>query len=453
MSSPVATRIGPDSALPDGMPTDAQHFTMAVAKLGESHPVIASKAIFNAKGIKIIDKGATINLGLYERLMQHQLAEPIENSVTSTFTVTGQRLRSNAEEVLASTPFFARMTENAQIRRILLDAIETLPLPDPMAFQLTLACEIYPEIYRRALCAALTAAWLAHSSGGSRFDICMAAAAGLLHDVGLLHVDPMLFQSKESLSRTQLRQLYAHPLVSNALIERHHQYTKEVVRAVLEHHEYLDGSGYPRNLVGSAISDLGRILSLAEVVTAMFMPGQEASELRLSVILRMNLHRYDPALVVKLMCLIKPELDVMSAGISLLQEPVERLIEIDHLIADWPAGLMNLKALSAPRREGLERLAAQVSQLHRALATVGVAPEQLAQIGSDSLDDMLKQELTLLAGEAAWQLRALARQTRRRWRLTPDETYPDELLLWLDQVEALVTDGANDQTPEEIGNP
>ena len=54
------------------------------------------------------------------------------------------------------------------------------------------------------------------------------------------------------------------------LLARFRDYPKEAVRAVLEHHELLDGSGYPRGLVGDAISPLGRLLSLAEVVTAMF---------------------------------------------------------------------------------------------------------------------------------------------------------------------------------------
>lgn len=418
--------------------TDSQYFTKTVAELGEARPVLASRAIFNVQGIKIIDKGASINLGLYERLMQHQLSEPIEDSVTSSPAVTGALLRSGAEEILDSSPFFRRMAEEPKARSTLLDAVAKVPLPDPMAFQLTLAREVRPALYQHALRTALTAAWLAQVPLGSRFDLSMAAAAGLLHDIGMLHVDPSLLQPGGHLGREQRRQLYSHPLVSQALMERHHEYPKEVVRAVLEHHEYLDGSGYPRNLAGAALSGLGRILSLAEVITAMFAPGRQAPELRLSVILRMNWHRYDEALVLKAMQLIKPERDASSAGVVLLPDPVGRLREIDHLITAWPADLQHSAGLGANRREGLERLAGQVAQLRRTLATVGVTPDQLAHLGSEPLDSLLQQELTLIAAEAAWQLRALARQTRRRWRLVQDEHYPDALLQWLEQVDALV---------------
>ena len=58
--------------------TDPQHFTRAVTELGEVRPVLTHCAIFNSQGIKIIEQGVAVNLGLYERLMQHRLSAPIE---------------------------------------------------------------------------------------------------------------------------------------------------------------------------------------------------------------------------------------------------------------------------------------------------------------------------------------------------------------------------------------
>ena len=87
-------------------------------------------------------------------------------------------------------------------------------------------------------------------------------------------------------------------------------------------------------------------------------------------------------------------------------------------------------------------LTRQVSQLHRTLARVGAAPEQLAQLGNDSLGIQLQTELTLLAGEAAWQLRTLARETGRRWRAEPGTSFPEERQEWLDRVVVLVFQGS-----------
>lgn len=46
--------------------------------------------------------------------------------------------------------------------------------------------------------------------------------------------------------------------------------------------------------------------------------------------------------------------------------------------------------------------------------------------------------MSLLAREAGWQLRTLARQTRRRWKTSADEALPAPLQTWLDAVDTLV---------------
>ncbi len=431
--------------------SDQQHFAKGVAELGETHDVISSQAIFNAHGVKIVDKGVAINLRLYERLMEHKLSAPLEDSVTSDSCVSGETLRQSADVIMRDTPFFGRMASDDKARKLLLNVVETVPLPDAVALQLTVAHDLRPEIYLHLVRTALTAAWLAKTAAVLRFDIGMAAAGGLLHDVGMLHVDPLLLQPERRLNREQRRQLYSHPLLSTALVERHHQYSREVVRAVGEHHECLDGSGYPRNLTGDAISTLGRILSLSQAVAAMFAPGRSAPELRLSVLLRMTIGRYDSAMATQVMVLLRPELDVMSAEIRLLQDPIASLRDIDALLCQWPLAMPDASALAPARRQALDLVAGRATQMRRVLAGVGAVPEQLDQLGSAALDDNLQTELTLMTQEAIWQLRTLAREARRRWRAQAGEEFPAVFATWLDRVDNLVAE-VSGQLPEEAGD-
>lgn len=414
------------------------HFTQAVAELGELQPIVASCEIFNTNGVKIIDKGVSINLGLYERLVQHKLSAPIENCVSSSNPVTGKSLKASAVTVLNEVPFFARMVPDSKSRNLLLDALEAMPLPAPIAFQLTIARDVRPEIYGQLIRAALTAGWLTKTPLLSRFDVNVATAAGMLHDIGMLHVDPLLLRPQQALSRAQQRQLYSHPMVSTLLIERHLQYPKEVVRAVREHHEYMDGSGYPRHLGADAISPLGKLLSLATVVAAMFSPERDAPDLRLSVLLRMNTHRYNNTLALQVIGLLGSPGDRTDITLEHLADPVQLLLNIDQALSQWPTGLATSANLSEARRAELELLASQVRTIQRALAQVGAAPEQLAYLGSEALDNSLLNEMTLITREAGWQLRSAARQTRSRWREAPGEDYPAELQAWLDRVDAVI---------------
>ena len=417
---------------------NADHFTHAVAELGEKQAVVAHSAIFNGKGIKIIDKGTAINLGLYERMTQHKLSAPIEDCVSSRNTVSGKTLRTSAQTLLDNIPFFTRMAPDAKSRKLLLDAIESMPLPAPIAFQITIAHDVRPEIYWQLIRTALISAWLSKTPLLSRFDVNIACAAGLLHDIGMLHVDPQLLQPEHTLSDAQQRQLYSHPLISTMLIERHHQYPKEVVRAVREHHECLDGSGYPRLLTGDAISPLGKLLSLAKVVAAMFSPERDAPELRLSVLLRMNTHRYDNNLALQVIHLLQLQADSLTARLEHLVDPVQLLMAINDALGKWPAELSKNTGLSTVRRDELELLRGQIGKVQRSLAQVGATAEQLAYLGNDSQDDGLLNEMTLITREAGWQLRDVVRQTRSRWPNHSDDPYPTALQTWLEGVDAVI---------------
>ena len=81
----------------------------------------------------------------------------------------------------------------------------------------------------------------------------------------------------------------------------------------------------------------------------------------------------------------------------------------------------------------------RVTRLSRKmLAGVGAVPDQLAQLGDSVKDEPVQTELTLLIREANWQLRTLARETRRRWREQPEDDFPVPLRAWLDDVDAFV---------------
>ena len=419
--------------------SDPKHFTLAASELGEQQAVVTNRTIYNSQGVKLIEKGMAINLRQYERLQQHKLSAPLEESLQSSNSITGASLRKSAEEIIANTPFFARMMADDRTRKALLFAIETVPLPPPVVFQLTVAQDVRPGVYQHLIRTAITAGWLARSPLKSRYDLETAVAAGLLHDIGMLHVDPVLQQPERQLDREQRRQLYAHPLVSSQVLERTRDYGADVIRAVGEHHEYLDGSGYPRHLEGKAISLLGRILSLAQVVSAMFAYERTAPEIRLSVLLRMTTHRYEEAMAMQLIAMLQPQRDVLNVPINRLPNATDLLCQIDALLLQWPLEVENKEALPPQRRSALVVLANHADQIRRALAGVGAAPAQLAKLGDDLLDDAVQIEMTLMTHEAAWQLRTMARQARRRWAAQAEESFPPMLDKWLHQVDTLVS--------------
>lgn len=99
-------------------------------------------------------------------------------------------------------------------------------------------------------------------------EVELVRIAGLLHDVGMIGVPDAVIDSPGQLSREQRNAIEDHCRQGATILEPL-LHLGPAIRSVLEHHERLDGSGYPAHLRRDAISLGGQIVGLAEVWTAM----------------------------------------------------------------------------------------------------------------------------------------------------------------------------------------
>ncbi|MFP4607688.1 MAG: HD domain-containing phosphohydrolase [Thiohalospira sp.] len=124
--------------------------------------------------------------------------------------------------------------------------------------------------------------------------------AGLIHDVGKISVPPELLSYPGELSDHQFALIKDHVREGHAIIQGV-DFPWPVKEAVLQHHERLDGSGYPAGLSGDEITLEGRILGVADVVEAVsshrpYRPALGREE-ALAIIRQDRGTRLDPAVV------------------------------------------------------------------------------------------------------------------------------------------------------------
>ena len=91
-------------------------------------------------------------------------------------------------------------------------------------------------------------------------------------DVGMTQLPTELLDQAENLTDAQQRIIKAHPTMSAHLVSKAENVDKEIVAVIENHHERLDGSGYPRATEGPAIPLLARIAGLADAYDAMITP-------------------------------------------------------------------------------------------------------------------------------------------------------------------------------------
>ncbi|MDX9899114.1 MAG: HD-GYP domain-containing protein [Spirochaetia bacterium] len=103
--------------------------------------------------------------------------------------------------------------------------------------------------------------------------------AAVLHEIGMVRLPPQLYMADRRLSDNERKSITAHPILGyNILKEK--QFPLSICLAALEHHERMNGSGYPRGLSGDKISLYARIIAVAcsyDAVTAS-RPYKEARE-------------------------------------------------------------------------------------------------------------------------------------------------------------------------------
>ena len=107
--------------------------------------------------------------------------------------------------------------------------------------------------------------------------------AGLVHDIGKIHVPTEILAKPEALNAMEMGLVRDHSTVGHEIL-KDIPFPWPVARMVLEHHERLDGSGYPSALGRDDTLFASRILALADVVEAMnshrpyrAAPGREAA--------------------------------------------------------------------------------------------------------------------------------------------------------------------------------
>jgi HD-GYP domain-containing protein (c-di-GMP phosphodiesterase class II) len=93
--------------------------------------------------------------------------------------------------------------------------------------------------------------------------------AGLIHDIGKINVPAEILSKPGTLNGLEFGLIKTHPQVGHDILNGTLEFPWPVAQIVLQHHERMDGSGYPQGLSGEEILLEARILGVADVVEAM----------------------------------------------------------------------------------------------------------------------------------------------------------------------------------------
>lgn len=95
------------------------------------------------------------------------------------------------------------------------------------------------------------------------------AIGSLLHDIGYNFVDYNKLKDKEFLDAEALKVIKAHPVEGYNYLKDNMDINAHVRMIVLQHHEWVNGNGYPNRITGKEITDLAKIVAICDTYDAL----------------------------------------------------------------------------------------------------------------------------------------------------------------------------------------
>ncbi len=114
-----------------------------------------------------------------------------------------------------------------------------------------------------------TAVALRYLGNGQSHDLHQVAAGFFLHDIGKCKVPSEIINKKGRLNEEEWEEIRRHPDHGCAILRSNHGMTPEIAIIVGQHHEKMDGQGYPLGLMNDEIHVYSRICSVADAFDAL----------------------------------------------------------------------------------------------------------------------------------------------------------------------------------------
>ena len=101
----------------------------------------------------------------------------------------------------------------------------------------------------------------------------------MLIDIGMVKAQESLLKNRELLTDWELEKLHQHPILGYEMFKNSSLFDEDAGNIILQHHERMNGQGYPYGLVGDEISYLARIAAVAEVYDSLVSPQPDSRAL------------------------------------------------------------------------------------------------------------------------------------------------------------------------------
>ncbi|MFC5402173.1 HD-GYP domain-containing protein [Cohnella soli] len=249
-----------------------------------------SEDIFNSFGLHVLSKGTVLNDKEISRMYQHQMdyieIEKRESIMAasvddedeigddSAFSSYNPLLRPlYFDAVAGAEQLFTRALEEGRIyeedvKESFQPLVENFRTERDVVSLLLMLNSQDDYTYQHSVQVGMLSYYIARWLGWPEEETVRAGKAGFLHDVGKCKIAEAILNKPSGLTNEEYGEMKNHPrygyeILKNSLDD------PAIALAALQHHERMDGKGYPQGLTGDQIHPMAKVVAVADVYSAM----------------------------------------------------------------------------------------------------------------------------------------------------------------------------------------
>lgn len=213
-----------------------------------------------------IQKQDSVLYDVYNKENNHPHEEKKDSDLsknsTILYTSTLQLMKQLFDEKITE--------ESIKLTKEIAEELLLQTLSDQKAFSYMLKVLSYDyNIYTHSTNVCLYSIILGRRLGLSDERLQTLAEGSLLHNIGKLKIDKKIINKGGKLTLKELHIIRLHPVYGKSILEKNGERDEDLLDIVSQHHEKLNGTGYPYQLDGRKINYLAQIVTVADIFDAL----------------------------------------------------------------------------------------------------------------------------------------------------------------------------------------
>lgn len=244
--------------------------------------MILARDIFDRNGLLIIGAGSTLSYDYITKLINWNIKEVTieepttslkdqqEEAVTVQIAVVHERAVEIAENVLTESE--SENIDLALLHGMVDDLNNQIELSSNVLLSLSHLKNYGNYLYAHSVNVCVLALLIGKSLKLHADGLRDLGVTALLHDYGMIKLDPLVYDHSRRLTDAEREQIKCHPRFGQEMMQSSGKFSEAILTGILDHHERCDGTGYPAGKTDKEISYFGKIIAIADVYDACISP-------------------------------------------------------------------------------------------------------------------------------------------------------------------------------------